>query len=265
MQLVAMIEAGLNLPADQLALATASHSGEAKHLQGVERMLTAIGSSGYLQNTVDWPLGEAAKEAAMRAGGQPSALQQNCSGKHAAMLMTCVVNGWPTDTYLEQRHPLQRHITATIERLIGGKVRHIGVDGCGAPAHMVPLIGLARAFGSIATGSIDTPEGRVAAAMRAHPELVGGTGRDATVLMQSIPGLIAKDGAEGVYACAFADGRAVALKVEDGAWRSRPTIVIAALEQLGVDVCVARERISEQTFGHGQPVGEVRAVGFDLA
>jgi L-asparaginase II len=124
----------------------------------------------------------------------------------------------------------------------------------------VSLHGLARAFGRIAAADPATPEGRVADAMRTHPDLVGGTRRDVTALMRGTPGLIAKDGAEAVYAAGLPDGRGVALKVADGGQRARPVVLAAVLRLLGVE-SFAYERLEEApVLGHGRPVGAVVAV-----
>ena len=262
LQAVAMLTAGLILPPELLVLTASSHSGERDHVVGVRQILDgALLTEDDLRNTSDWPLNEESRNAAIRDGVPKTPLQQNCSGKHASMLATCLIADWPLDGYLDPNHPLQRHITATVERLTGERVAHIGIDGCGAPAHATSLVGLARAFRTLALASPDTAEGQVATAMRLHPHLLGGTGRDVSIFIEEIPGLIAKDGAEGVYAAATSDGRAVALKVEDGAWRSRATIIAAALQALGVDIRWAAERTHEVALGHGQPVGEIRAVG----
>ena len=266
MQAVAMVTAGLSLPPELLVLTASSHSGERDHIVGVRAILDGAHlTEDDLRNTPDWPLDEASRNAAIRDGVPKTPLQQNCSGKHASMLATCLAAGWPLDGYLDATHPLQKHITATMERLTGENVAYIGIDGCGAPVHAVSLIGLARAFRTLALAPALSAEGQVAAAMRAHPHLLGGTGRDVTIFVQEIPGLVAKDGAEGLYAAATLDGRAVALKVEDGAWRSRATIVAAALQALGVDIGWAAERTHEVALGHGVPVGEIRAVGISKA
>ena len=264
MQAVGMVELGLVLPPDHLAVAVASHSGEAMHLERVRAILAAHGlDEAALDNTPDLPLDATTATALLRGGGVPRAITQNCSGKHAAMLATCVVNGWPTVGYRDPAHPLQRGLAATIERLGGEPVGHVGVDGCGAPAHAMSLIGLARATAAIARAHPGSVEFTVADAVRRHPELVGGTGRDVTLLMQAIPGLLAKDGAEGVYAAAMPDGRAVALKIDDGSGRARAVVLVAALEALGVEVSdVACASAATPVLGHGQPVGEVRAVAF---
>ena len=130
----------------------------------------------------------------------------NCSGKHAAMLATCVLNGWPTESYLAQSHPLQREILRTVEELAGERVTATGVDGCGAPLFALTLAGLARAFRAMVLAPPGTPERRVAEAMRAYPEWISGTNRDERLLMEAVPGLLVKGGAEGVVAFAFTDG-----------------------------------------------------------
>jgi L-asparaginase II len=199
------------------------------------------------------PLNEAAAHALLARGEQPSALTMNCSGKHAAMLACCVANGWDTSSYLDPANPVQVAMQAWIEELAGEPVKHVAVDGCGAPQHALSLRGLARAY----TALVRT-QSRVDEAMRAHPFLVGGTDRDVTRLMQGIPGLVAKDGAEGVYAVALADGSAVALKVEDGAGRARTPILVAALRRLGVDAAVLDELATTPVYGGSKVVGEVR-------
>src|SRR4051812_30606918 len=120
--------------------------------------------------------------------------------------------------------------------------------------------GPAQAFARIATAADGSAEARVATAMRAHPWLVGGTGRDVTTLMSAVAGLIAKDGAEGVYAAATADGRAVALKVADGAGRPRAPVMVAALRRLGIDAAGLEPLATMPVLGHGDRVGDVRAV-----
>jgi L-asparaginase II len=224
------------------------------HLDVVRRILASVGLDGSaLQNTPDLPLNEAAAHALVRAGGGKDALHQNCSGKHAAMLATCTMNGWPIDTYRDPQHPLQQHIRSTIERLAGEPVAAVAVDGCGAPLFAISLVGLARAFAAVAQGT-------VADAMRAHPDLVGGTGRDVTMVMQDVDGLVAKDGAEGVYAAALPDGRATALKIGDGAGRARRPVLAWALQQLGVDAQGTKRLRDVPVLGHGEPVGFVRNV-----
>ena len=261
LQSIAMVSVGLALPPDLLALVTASHSGEPRHVEGVRRILALHGlSEHHLANTADLPLDLGAQIAYTRGGGKKVAITQNCSGKHAGMVATCVVNGWPTDEYYAPDHPLQRMITAEIAQLTGDAPAPVGVDGCGAPAHVVTVLGLARAFRRIALAASGTPEHTVAAAMRAEPEMLGGRGRDVTMLVRGVPGLVAKDGAEGVFAAAMPDGCTVAMKIADGNGRARSPVMVAALERLGVDVSAVAELARPPVLGHGRPVGEIRAL-----
>jgi L-asparaginase II len=267
LQAVAMLRNGLDLDGELLALASSSHSGEAFHLEGVRRILAAAGlSEADLQNTPDYPLDDDARTA-WRASGRPKEpIAQNCSGKHAAMLATCVAARWDTRTYRSPDHILQHEIGATIEEMTGDpELHHLSVDGCGAPLFSCTLSGLARAFAGISTAAAglagtDWTEARVGRAMSAHPQWLAGTGRDVTALVAGVPGLVAKDGAEGVYAAALPDGRAVALKVLDGSQRPRPVVMAAALRRLGVDAPVLDTVGRVDVLGHGEPVGAVTAL-----
>jgi L-asparaginase II len=262
LQAVALLRSGLDLHGELLALACASHSGEDRHLAAARKILAGAGlDEAALQNTPDYPL-DADAALAWRAAGRPKAsIVQNCSGKHSAMLATCVAAGWDTTTYRDPQHPLQQAVKATIEDLTGdAALDHLAVDGCGAPLFSCTVAGLARAFARLATAPADSPEGRVARAIRQHPEYVGGTGRDVTRLIAGVEGMVAKDGAEGVYAAALPDGRAVALKVLDGAERPRPVLMAAALRRLGVDAPVLDDVGHVAVLGHGEPVGQVTAL-----
>ncbi|MGN6301219.1 MAG: asparaginase [Angustibacter sp.] len=266
LQALGMVRAGLDLDGELLALACASHSGEDFHVAGVRRILAHVGlDESALQNPVGWPLDDEARDALLRAGGTATRLHMNCSGKHAAMLATCVQNGWPTDTYLDPAHPLQQAIAATFSELTGEPVGHVAVDGCGAPLLGTSLRGLARAFSVLAT-SVRPEEIRVATAIRQHPEFVSGTRRDELALLRAIPGAIGKAGAESCYAVALPDGRAFALKTDDGGIRARPVVMAALLRELGVDTepgvdtdAVRRTGAAPLTGG-GAVVGEIRAV-----
>jgi L-asparaginase II len=266
LQAVAMVRAGLPLTGELLALACASHSGEPFHLDGVRRILSTVGlDERALQNTPDLPLDDRERAEAIRRGEQPTSLAMNCSGKHAAMLATCAVNGWPTGSYLEPGHPLQQAILATVEDLTRVQVGTVAVDGCGAPLLSTTLVGLATAFRRLAVAT-DGPEALVARAIRDFPTWVSGTRRDEAVLLRAVPGAIAKAGAEACYAVALADGRAVALKVDDGSPRARPVVMAAALEALGlpgepgVDGEAVRATGVVTLYGGGRPVGSLRAV-----
>ena len=262
LQALAMVRAGLDLDGELLALASASHSGEPFHLDGVRRILDGAGlKEDDLQNTPDLPYDEAERRSWIAEDRPASSLAQNCSGKHAAMLATCVANGWDLATYRDPAHPLQQLMSETLAELAGEPVAATGVDGCGAPVMAISLTGLARAFGRLASAAEGTDAARVAGAINAHPEWLGGTGRDVTSLIRGVPGAVAKDGAESVYALGLPDGRGVALKIADGAPRARAVVLAAALARIGIEADVLAELAHAPVLGHGEPVGAVVAVG----
>ncbi|MDX6206871.1 MAG: hypothetical protein QOF39_2928 [Frankiales bacterium] len=257
-QAAAMLRSGLALQGELLALAASSHSGEPFHLEGVRTILHGAGlGESALQNTPDLPSGAAERRLWIRAGREPSSIAQGCSGKHAAMVATCVAAGWSVGDYLDPDHPLQQGIAARLSALSGDRIRATAVDGCGAPAHAITLAGLARSFAALAHADASSPEGMVAAAVRAHPRWVGGTGRDVTMLMEAVPGLIAKDGAEAVYAAALPDGRAAAVKVSDGGSRAGAIVLVEALRVLGVPSDDIAFLADKPVLGHGTRVGSV--------
>ena len=265
-QALAMVRLGLDLPDELLALACASHSGEPFHIEGVRRILAAADiDEGALQTPPDYSLDEDARAEMIRAGEAKSPIAMNCSGKHAAMLVTCALNGWELATYREADHPLQQAIAETFAELTGEPVTTVAVDGCGAPLLSASLIGLARAFARLATAP-DGAEARVAGAIRRHPEWVSGTRRDERSLLTALPGSIGKAGAESCYALALPDGRAFALKTDDGAPRVRPVLMAAALRRSrvdaepGVDAAAVWRSGVVELLGGGRPVGEIRAV-----
>nr|WP_315095418.1 asparaginase [uncultured Cellulomonas sp.] len=256
LQAVAMLRAGLDVDGAALALVCASHNGEPGHLDVVRALLAGAGlTADDLRNTPDWPLDADAAWRWRADGRGTEPLAQNCSGKHAGMLATCVAAGWSTGDYLDPAHPLQLGVRAVIGELTGVPVELATVDGCGAPLYSTTLRGLARAFGRLAAG----PESRVGRAMSAHPWHVAGTGRDATRFMEAVPGLVAKDGADGVYAAGLPDGGAVAVKIADGSARPRPAVLAAALAVAGVDPALVGPVGLTPVLGHGAPVGEVVA------
>jgi L-asparaginase II len=266
-QAAAMVRLGLDLHGELLASACASHSGEPFQLACVRRILADAGlDETALKTPPDYPLDEEARAAVIRAGEPPSSVAMNCSGKHAAMLATCVTRDWDVSTYLDRTHPVQEAIAATFAELTGEAVASVGVDGCGAPLFSASLTGLASAFRALATAEEGTAERRVADAIRSYPEHVSGTRRDESALLRAIPGAIAKAGAESCYAVALPDGRAVALKIEDGSARARPVVMAAALRRLDVDAVpgVDAEAVSATgvalLLGGGVPVGELRSV-----
>ncbi|SEF35337.1 asparaginase [Amycolatopsis pretoriensis] len=235
LQATAMARLGLRLSPAGFAIAAASHSGEPMHLDAALDVLDGR-SPDALGNPADYPYDPVERDRWLAEGRAPSRLAQNCAGKHAAMLATCDLNGWPTDGYLAPAHPLQRAIAATVEDLTGHGIERVAVDGCGAPLFATTLRGLATAVSKIATAAPGTPEHLVADGIRRHPELVGGSRRDVTAVMRAVPGLIAKDGFEAVQVAALPDGTAIAFKISDGGDRARYPVLAAALKVCGIDV-----------------------------
>ena len=265
LQAAAMVRCGLDLDGKLLALAAASHSGEDFHVAGAREILAGAGLTEHaLQCPPGLPMDEQSLHALIRRGGRPDRVHMNCSGKHAAMLATCVAAGWPTASYRDPAHPLQAEIRRTIERLSGEPTAAAGVDGCGAPVFAISVAGLARAFRAMVLSEHGSPERTVADAMRAYPEWTSGRTRPERALMEAVPGLLLKSGAEGVQAFALADGRAGAFKIDDGAARALPPLTVALLRRLGAAGepaadAAALDRIGlAEVRGGGQRVGEIR-------
>ncbi|MFI6639657.1 asparaginase [Streptomyces sp. NPDC050504] len=261
MQAAAVLRAGLDvLSGERLALAAASHSGEPFHLDLVRKMLAGFElPESALQTPPDLPLDPVEAERYLAEGQVRDRITMNCSGKHTAMLAACRLRGWDRATYLAPDHPLQRLVLESVESAAGEKVAAVGTDGCGAPLMAISLTGLARAFRAFVLADPASPEGRVAAAMRAHPEYVAGTRRPDTWLMRAVPGALSKMGAEAVQAVALPDGRALAFKIEDGAGRALGPVLARTLGLMGVTDPVLARIGEAGLMGGAERVGEIRA------
>jgi L-asparaginase II len=259
LQAVGCIAAGAELEEQEAAIAAGSHTGEDRHVALVDRMLAAAGlGRDALGCPPDRPEDEPTRLRLIAERIGPEKVRMNCSGKHAAMLMATVAGGNDPLTYLDAESPVQRTIAAEIERLTGVATGIVTVDGCGAPLLGMPLDGLARAFGRLATATPGTPDNRVATAMRRYADLVGGHGHLNTEVMSRLPGVIAKGGAEGVIGMAAPDGHAVAVKVIDGNPRATTALGLTLLEKCGVDVSAADELRTVPVLGGGRPVGQLQ-------
>ncbi len=249
----AMVRAGLKLEPRLLALGASSHSGSGEHIAAVKEILAlAKLDEGALQCALDKPLGEAERQA---WGNAPATrIAMNCSGKHAAMLLTCVTNNWPTDTYLDAVHPLQVVIKSELETLAGEKITLTSTDGCGAPLFLLSVAGLARAM-RVITISTDSSHQSVMEASRAFPEMVAGVGRLTTQMIEGVPGLYMKDGAEAVEVATMTDGRTLVFKVSDGSLRPFRVLVHAGLAKLGIDSPYEVENV----LGGNTVIGTIRA------
>jgi len=252
-QAAAMLKAGLQVSPEELAIICASHSGSQKHTDLVVSMLTKRDIPiTALKNAIDKPLGDKEK---LSWGDKPGTrLTQNCSGKHAGMLITCQQNGWDIESYLEMTHPLQMAIRAEIELLAGEKVSAETFDGCGAPLFAISLTGLAKAIASVVK-SDDLVYKQIVTACTKYPELVAGEGRLTTRMMKAVPGLFMKEGAEGIEVCALPDGRVIAIKIIDGSWRPVAPIIVEIFKRWNV----VMPDESVKIYGGASVIGEVIA------
>jgi L-asparaginase II len=252
-QASAMVRHGLDLEPRLLALSASSHSGAQMHLDGVREILKLAGlDESALQCSLDRPLGDAERKE--WGDRDPSRITMNCSGKHAAMLLTCVKNGWPVENYLDPSHPLQMACRAELEALAGESITLTSTDGCGAPLFLLSVAGLARSIRAI-TISTDPIHQSVIDACRTHPLMVAGVSRLTTEMMQNVPGLFMKDGAEAVEVASLADGRTFVFKVSDGSLRPFRTLTHACLKSFGVDSPFEPEKV----MGGPRVIGTIRA------
>lgn len=261
-----------------LAVAMASHAGEAVHVETVRQIHEHAGiDPDWLVCGIHAPFNEDARNQLRDRGERPSVLHNNCSGKHSGMIAASLTNGWGHVGYQNPDHPLQQEILRGIGELFGLSHVETAVDGCSVPCFRVPVQNAALAMTRLADPS-SAPEVyrerlEIAfQAMRAHPLLIAGTGRTDTVLMGHVPGLVSKIGAEAFICMAARETRfgpvGIALKIEDGAERALGVAALALLEQLGL------LETGDPVFGGlahpitknvaGLEVGEIRA-NFELA
>ncbi|HVA34107.1 MAG TPA: asparaginase [Candidatus Baltobacteraceae bacterium] len=264
------------LDSREIAVMAASHFGEPFHVDAVASILRKIGlDESALQCGAHLPYDESSAHDMLRRGLSPSAIYNNCSGKHAGILALCKVVGADTTRYLEVSNPAQRTILEFCARISDDDARTwpLGTDGCGIPVYATGLKHAALSFARLASpqsvaGLDGTALRTVRDAMIAHPEYVAGTGQLDTVLMQAAGGSLAcKGGAEGVHGIAILpQGVGLVTKALDGAGRARGPSTLALLRELGaIDAAKATELVQ---FGRpivynraGRAVGEIRASG----
>lgn len=268
LQAVASLTAGATVEGEQLALGTASHSGTDRHVEAVREMLTAGGlNEDDLACPPAWPSDSTTRRDMISDHAAKARIRMNCSGKHALMLRACVATQWPTEGYLDPAHPLQVHIRDVIERLTGEKIAHTAIDGCGAPVHVITLLGLARAIHRIGTASERSPfalhrvAGTLVRAVRENPWTIAGPGEPDTIAIETL-GVFAKHGAEGVMVMVAPNGTTVALKMLDGSGRAATIVAATLLARAGAltegDVATLAAALPLDVLGGGQPVGKIR-------
>jgi L-asparaginase II len=251
-QAVTVLRAGVELTGEALVLAAASHPGTPEHVRVVTGMLASADlDESALQCPADWP----GDPSSRRIATERSRLTMNCSGKHAAFLLACIRNGRSTADYLDPGHPLQQRIRNTVEEFAAEPVGHTGVDGCGAPVFAITLRGLVTAIAHVADGT-DPHATRLVSAIREHPWALDSAA--ITTVMTEL-GVIAKNGAEGVFVAAAADGAAVALKILDGSTRVSIPVALSLLGDRVDPDAVRRvlEATTEPVLGAGFPVGRI--------
>jgi L-asparaginase II len=242
LQALPLVRARDDLPDDELAIACASHRDTPEQVAAVRALLARAEAT------------EDELELGLQEGRPPQRIHNNCSGNHAGMLALCQARGWPTGGYRLPDHPVQQACRAVHAEAaeLAPEVMQTGTDGCGIVTFGLTLERMAHAFSRLES----LPGGeRVAAAMRARPDIVGGPDGADYLLMRGAPGWLAKGGAEGLLCAAGPGGIGISLKAEDGAGRAHAPALAAFLERFGVDLPELAERPVLNT--RGERVGEV--------
>jgi L-asparaginase II len=243
-QVLPFVEAGgvqhFNLTRPELALCTASHGGELRHVAAARSILQkAKVTEDALACGPHLPLHEPAAHAMIAAGEAPGRIHNNCSGKHAGMLACCVMQQWPAQGYHRPAHPLQQRIRTTLERWMRVDPDDVeqGVDGCGLPTFALALDAVSEGCARFAAAAAEhgSAPSRIFESMTMHPEFVAGSNRLDTDLMRAAGGRVfAKVGAEGFYCAGIPSMRlGIALKAEDGARRAAECALLAVLHEVG--------------------------------
>jgi L-asparaginase II len=271
LQCVPVIESGaadvFGFTDEEIALCCASHAGEGEHVRVAASMLTKIGlaDTAYACGA-HWPERMADRASLLRQNREPNAIHNNCSGKHAGMLAVARQLGAPLTDYVKPDHPVQQAIAASIDHYCGIVTRDapIGIDGCSVPTWALPLQNLATGFARLFEGGNPTGQ-RIARAVRAQPFMIAGTGKFDTRIMEAVPRLFIKYGAEAVYCGAIPHaGLGFALKIDDGAQRAAEVAIAQVLLKLACwtqDEVTALHVFSHATLRNWRKIetGETRA------
>jgi L-asparaginase II len=244
-QALPLVRSRDDLDDDDVAIASASHRAEPEQIEAVRRLLAKA------------PATEDDLEVGLQQGRPPEPIYHNCSGKHAGMLAACGARDWPTEGYRLAGHPLQGEILTEIAAAAEVEPDELetGIDGCGVVCFAMPLERVAFMFSRLEARE---GGGRVAAAMRAQPQLVGGTGQPDTELMRALPAWIAKGGAEALFCAAGPDGLGIALKTQDGGYRALRPAIGSFLARLGHELDAGFRRVPVRN-SRGEEVGELVA------
>ncbi|WP_281641228.1 asparaginase [Aurantimicrobium minutum] len=266
-QAMGIFSTGITLSPEHTALVTSSHTGSAAHVEMVREVLSLGGfTEADLRCATEWPVNKEMLKQVYKADGSALPIYHCCSGKHAAMLLACQAEGWPTDNYTDAGHPLQLRIREAVEYLTGETVTATAVDGCGAPVHAMPLVALARGVAKMRSANESAPMNIASSAQKLfssvleHPWVVGDHGEPDTLIMEEL-GFAAKSGYEGVFLVSTPDGTTVATKILDGNLRTAPIVALqalvraGALEQSALDALIPR--LHTEVYGGGKVVGQL--------
>ena len=271
-QCLPVIESGaadrFGFTAEEIALCCSSHNGEAEHVRVARSMLAKAGNDeACYECGAHWPFHDDSRLALQRGGGHCCDVHNNCSGKHAGMLALARQLGVDPHGYTKPDHPVQRLIAKRMGELcdIDLDQQPMGIDGCSVPTWAIPLKNLASGFARFCAPDFAAGQ-RIIEAVRAHPFMVAGTGDFDTLIMEAVPRLFVKTGAEGVYcACVPHAGLGIALKVDDGASRASEVAIASVLS--GLDVWTEEEKAALERFRRKPlhnwrqiAVGEVRGL-----
>jgi L-asparaginase II len=279
-QAVPLLESGIadrfGLTEAEIALACASHAGEPEHVATAAAMLARVGrDEACLECGAHWPLREEAVRALAAQGRAPTALHNNCSGKHAGFVCLACGLGEDPAGYVRPEHRVQREVRRALDDVTGAahQAERCGIDGCSIPTYAVPLTALARGFARFGTGIGLSPSGaeaarRIRAAVARHPFMVAGTDQFDTRVMAALgERAFVKGGAEGVFCAAFPElGYGLALKIDDGGTRAAETamanlvlrFLALADDERAAIAPLARPAVRNR---NGFEVGRVRAAG----
>jgi L-asparaginase II len=280
LQALPLLESGaadrLGLSAKEIALACASHAGEEDHVATARAMLAKAGrDESVLECGAHWPLGEAAARALARSGKTPSALHNNCSGKHAGFVCLACAEGVDPTGYVAHYHPVQREVAGAIAEMTLARLSEEtrGVDGCSIPTYAIPLRALAFGFARFASGvglsqRRASAAARIRAAVAAHPATVAGAGRFDTEIMTVLGArAFTKTGAEGVFCAALPEaGLGIAVKADDGGARAAQVAITALIGRFGEFDEDIRARLApfiapRLTNWNGVEIGALRPAG----
>jgi L-asparaginase II len=267
---VSLSLAGEGISDREVAVMCASHNGEDVHVRTVGSLL---GRAGLGFDPLRTPPSLPLDQESARAVSEPRPELHNCSGKHAGMLVASARRGFDLTSYPDPDHPLQREVLAAVVRASDQAPDTVGIDGCGVPVHALRLASMATLYARLADperlGDLEPFARRALTAMGAHPYLVAGRGRVCTALMEAVPTVVVKAGAEGLICAALPErGLGVAVKIGDGSARAADPALLRALRLLDAldqgTLESLRPFARPSVVGGGSPVGELVA-DFDLS